>query len=92
MALIYGSINEALLGSVPYEIWRTNFVFKKNKTKQNTKKKLFEYVHANSPSVDMVPKWRRINVDATSSRRIDVHTTSFLRHVPAGSFARLPEH
>ena len=30
------------------------------------------------------PKMRRINVDATSSRRIDVNTTSFLRHVPAG--------
>ena len=32
----------------------------------------------------IVPKWRRIDVDATSSRRIDVNTTSFLRHVPAG--------
>ena len=32
----------------------------------------------------MVPKWYRIDVDATSSRRIDVNTTSFLRHVPAG--------
>ena len=32
----------------------------------------------------MVPKCRRIDVDATSSRRIDVNTTSFLRHVPAG--------
>ena len=27
---------------------------------------------------------RRINVDATSARRIDVYTTPFLRHVPAG--------
>ena len=27
-----------------------------------------------------------MNVDATSLRRIDVHTTSFLRHVPAGLY------
>ena len=32
----------------------------------------------------LVPKWRRINVDATSSRRIDVNTVSFLCHMPAG--------
>ena len=32
----------------------------------------------------MVPKWRRVNVDATSSRRIDINTTSFEGHVPAG--------
>ena len=32
----------------------------------------------------MVTKWCRIDGDATSSRRIDVNTTSFLRHVPAG--------
>ena len=32
----------------------------------------------------MVPKLHRIDVGATSSRRIDVNTTSFLRHVPAG--------
>ena len=31
----------------------------------------------------MVQKWRGIDVDATSPRRIDVNTTSFLRHVPA---------
>ena len=30
----------------------------------------------------MVPKRRRIDVDATSPRRINVNTTSFLRHVP----------
>ena len=30
-----------------------------------------------------MPKWRRINVDTTTSRRIDVYTTSFLRHVLA---------
>ena len=29
-------------------------------------------------------KWRRINVDATWSRRIDVDTTSFWYCVPAG--------
>ena len=29
------------------------------------------------PSGHLVPKWRRSNVDATSSRRIDVNTTSF---------------
>ena len=32
----------------------------------------------------MVPNWRRIKVDATSSRRMDVQTTSFLRRAPAG--------
>ena len=32
----------------------------------------------------MMPKWRRLNVDVTSPRRIDVNTTSLLRHVPAG--------
>ena len=37
----------------------------------------------------MVPKWRRIDVDVTSSRRIDVTTTSFSRHVPAGEDNRL---
>ena len=37
-----------------------------------------------SPSGHLVPVRRRINVDATSSRRIDANTTSFLRHVPAG--------
>ena len=36
------------------------------------------------PTGHTVPKWRRLNVDATSSRRIDVDTTSFLHHVPAG--------
>ena len=36
------------------------------------------------PSGHLVPKLRRINVDATSSRRIDVNTTSFIRHVSAG--------
>ena len=37
----------------------------------------------------MVPKWRRVDVDVTSSRRIDVNTTSFSRHVPAGEDNRL---
>ena len=32
-------------------------------------------------------KWRRINVDATWSRRIDVDTTSFWCCVPAGNFS-----
>ena len=32
----------------------------------------------------MVPKWRRINVDATSSRRIDVDTASFYVMCPLG--------
>ena len=41
------------------------------------------------PSEYMVKKWRRIDVDATWSRRIDVNTTSFLRHVPAGLFLYL---
>ena len=36
------------------------------------------------PTGQFVPKWRRINVDATSSRRIDVNTTSF--YVLAGPF------
>ena len=36
------------------------------------------------PSGHLVPKRRRINVDATSSRRIDVNAMSFLRHVSAG--------
>ena len=31
-------------------------------------------------------KWRRIVVDATSSRRIDVSTTSFLGYLSAGKF------
>ena len=39
------------------------------------------------PSGYLVAKLRRINVDATWSRRIDVNTTSFLRHVPAGYVA-----
>lgn len=29
----------------------------------------------------LVPKWRRITVDATSSRRIDLNTTSFCFYV-----------
>ena len=37
------------------------------------------------PSGHMVPKWRHINVGA-KSRRIDINTTSFPRHVPAGTF------
>ena len=36
------------------------------------------------PSGHLVRKWRRINVDATSSRRINVNTTSFLHQMPAG--------
>ena len=36
-----------------------------------------EYSH----SGHLVPKWRRINVDATSSRRTDVNTTSCARCV-----------
>ena len=35
------------------------------------------------PSADLVPKWRRIDIDATCLRRIDVDTTSFLHYVPA---------
>ena len=34
------------------------------------------------PSGHLVWKWRRINVDATSSRRIDVNTTSFWHQMP----------
>ena len=37
------------------------------------------------PSGHLVWKWRRINVDATSSRRIDVNTTSFWHQMPAGT-------
>ena len=33
--------------------------------------------------------WRRINVDATWSRRIDIDTTSFWSCVPAGVIALL---
>ena len=36
------------------------------------------------PSRHTISKWRRINVDATWSRRIDVDTTSFWYCVPAG--------
>ena len=36
-----------------------------------------------TPSEHLVPKWHCMNVDATSSRSIDVHTTSILHHVPA---------
>ena len=36
------------------------------------------------PSRHTTLKWRRINVDATRSRRIDVDTTSFWCCVPAG--------
>ena len=32
----------------------------------------------------LVPKWRRSNVDATSSRRIDVNTMSFYVMCPLG--------
>ena len=35
------------------------------------------------PSGHMKSKWRRIDVDATPLRRIDVSTTLFRRHVPA---------
>ena len=37
------------------------------------------------PSGHTTLKWRRINVDATWSRRIDVDTTSFWCCVPAGN-------
>ena len=37
------------------------------------------------PSGHTTLKWRRVNVDATWSRRIDVDTTSFWYCVPAGS-------
>ena len=37
------------------------------------------------PSGHLVPKLRCIDVDATSSRRIDGNATSFLRFVPAVS-------
>ena len=36
------------------------------------------------PSGHLVQKWRRINVDTTWSRRIDVDTTSFWYQMPAG--------
>ena len=36
------------------------------------------------PSVQMLPKWGRIDVDATSSCRIDVNTTSFYATCPLG--------
>ena len=42
------------------------------------------WLDTNLPSAHLVPKGRRIDVDATYTCRIDVHTTSFLRHVPAG--------
>ena len=38
------------------------------------------------PSEHLMPKRRRTNVDATLLRRIDVNTTSFSRHVPAGLY------
>ena len=43
-------------------------------------------IHSNwhSSSGHLVPKWRRINVDATWWRRIDVDTTSFWHQMPAG--------
>ena len=37
------------------------------------------------PSGYLVPKWRRVDVDATLSRRIDVNTTSFYVMMPAGT-------
>ena len=36
------------------------------------------------PSGHLVPKWRRINVDATWWRRINVDPTSFSHQMPAG--------
>ena len=36
------------------------------------------------PSGHMVTKWRRVDVDATSSRRIGVNAMSVLRYMPAG--------
>ena len=38
------------------------------------------------PSGHLVSKWRYIDVDATSSRRIDVNTTSFWHQMPTGIF------
>ena len=38
--------------------------------------RLGAYVNS-APGGHLVLKWRRMNVDATSSRRIDVNTTSF---------------
>ena len=45
------------------------------------------------PSANLVPKCRRIDVNAKKSRRIDVNTMLFLRHVPAGicSKNKVPE-
>ena len=43
------------------------------------------------PSGHTTLKWRRINVDATWSRRSDVDTTSFWCCVPAGEMHRLTE-
>ena len=37
-----------------------------------------------NPSGHMVPKWRRINVDAMLSRRISINTTSFYVMFPMG--------
>ena len=42
------------------------------------------YLSVYQPSRHTALKWRRINVDATWSRRIDVDTTSFWCCVPAG--------
>ena len=39
----------------------------------------------NQPSRQVTLRQRRINVDATSWRCIDVDTTLYKRHVPAGS-------
>ena len=38
------------------------------------------------PSGHLVPNWRRVNVDATSSSRIDVNTTSFYAMCSLGLF------
>ena len=35
----------------------------------------------------MVQKWRRINVDATWLRRIDVNTRPFSHQMPAGTYS-----
>ena len=49
-----------------------------------TMQRCFDIVYSGLPSRHMPSKLRRTDVDATWSRRIDVSTTSFQRHVPAG--------
>ena len=51
---------------------------------QTKRNKLFSFRVDPFPSGHTTLKWRRINVDATWSRRMDVDTTSFWCCVPAG--------